>query len=132
MNDKEIPNHKPLSHEDAKSLFQFMMLEKDNVEVPDEDLKDFFLAQIVKSRIDGMKLPVKYTNLGLVAINCFAHNPGQAVALLIDFLTRYENETITVDKLCKLYPFGFYTDEAFTDYVDNRLKTKSVKWAEIY
>lgn len=127
-----MENYEQLSVDDAKSLLQFMTLENSGVEVPDEDINEFLLAQILKKRIDVMKLPVKYTNLGLIAANCFAHNPGQAVALLVDFLTKFEGETITVNKLCELYPFGFYTEEAFTDYVDNRLKTRSVKWAEIY
>jgi hypothetical protein len=132
MQDKDIPKYAPLSRQDAETLLQLGMLERQGYVVPDEDLENFLLAQIVKRRIDVMNLPVKYTNLGLAAIGCFAHNPGQAVALLVDFLTKYENGTITVENLCELYPFGFYNEDSFTDYVDNKLKTRSVKWAEIY
>ena len=58
--------------------------------------------------------------------------PGKGVALLIDCLTKHKGETITLKELTELYPWGFYKEEVCEDYIDNYLKPKKVKWAELY
>jgi len=101
--------------------------------LPEEIMADLpFVPQIIKRRVEVLNLPLVLTNTGLWGTICFAKNPGQAVVLLIDFLTRYEGEKLTANKLCELYPFGFYNEDALCDYIDNQIKPKKVKWSEIY
>lgn len=90
------------------------------------------LSEIVQKRIDAFELPIKFTPIALVAIHALVANPGQAICLLIDALNKFEGETIDMDKLAELYPFGFYTKDSFQKYVDEYLKPRKVKWAEIY
>lgn len=92
-----------------------------------------FACQVVQKRVKAFNLPIKFTDNALLSITAFVgNNPGRTVALLIDALTKYENKTVTVEMLCELYPWGIYTEESLGDYIDNYLKPKKVKWAEIY
>lgn len=103
------------------------------LEVESKLLSDLpFVSKIVLNRIEEMKLPITFTPVALSAIACFAWNPGTAVVLLIDALTRHENEVVDLDKLTELYPDGFYTEKTFVDYIDNYIKPRKVKWSEIY
>lgn len=91
-----------------------------------------FLTQIVLKRIEGLKLPITFTPIAALGINALVNNPGRAVCLLVDALNKHEGETVTMEKLSELYPFGFYTEDSFEKYVDEYLKPRKVKWAEIY
>lgn len=91
-----------------------------------------FLTEIVKKRIEGLKLPIKFTDYALLAVNAFAKNPGEAVIVLIDALEKYEGEEVTTAKLCQLYPAGFYTRDSVESYIDDVLKPKLTKWSKIY
>ena len=123
--------YQPLSDEDTKLLIKLTMIELSGQDLPDSgDLP--FTCQIIKKRIEAMKLPVIIKNTGLLGTLCFAKSPGQAVTLLIDFLTMFEGKELSVSNLCEVYPWGFYTEEALTDYIDNVLKPKKSKWSEIY
>lgn len=129
-----IPGNKcqPLDKESAETLCKLLFIENQGRGLPVPEGEMTFLSQIVKKRIEAMKLPVIIKNSGLIGLMCFAKNPGQAVALLIDFLTHFEGQELTANRLCELYPYGFYTEEALTDYIDNQLKPKKTKWSRVY
>jgi hypothetical protein len=86
----------------------------------------------VKKRIEVMDLPIKFTPLALLAINCFCDRPGAAVLLLVDALNYFKDKTVTVQTLRELYPVGFYTEAAMIDRVDNELKTKKDFYGYVY
>lgn len=123
---------RPLSEEQSKLFLACLMSELEGVSLNLPEAEWPFLSQIVRKRIEVMKLPIKFTGQALMAINALTGVPGGAVVVLIDALTRHEGETVTMDKLSELYPFGFYDEDAFADYVDNHLKPHRVKWAEVY
>lgn len=123
---------RPLSEEQAKLFLGCLISESRGVGMALSEAEWLFLSQIVRKRIEVMKLPIKFTDQALLAINALTDIPGGAVVIIVDALTRHEGETITVDKLAELYPFGFYDEGTFTDYVDNHLKPHRVKWAEVY
>jgi hypothetical protein len=122
-----VPKYKELSKDQAELFLQLCILGKD-FEIQEMP----FLSKIVQLRVEVNKLPIKLTNQGLMAVNCFAHNPGAAVILLIDFISNFENEELNCDNLAKLYPVGFYTEESMEDLIDNYLKTKQTKWSRLY
>lgn len=93
---------------------------------------NWFLCAIIEKRIEGLKLPIKFTDFALIAHLAFSDRPAKSVIVLIDALTRYEGKTVTAEMLCELYPDGFYTEMAMIDYIDNYLKARKVKWSEIY
>jgi hypothetical protein len=72
------------------------------------------------------------SNLFVTATLAFCDRPGSTVALLIDCLNKYEGQTVTCAMLADLYPSGFYDEPTLMKYVDDYLKTRKVKWAEIY
>jgi hypothetical protein len=96
------------------------------------ELGSNFLLQILKKRIVALDLPIEFTLPAAIAAISLASNPGKIVTLLIDCLTAYEGETITINKLTEMYPFGFYNEETFIDYIDNYLKPRKVAWSEVY
>ncbi len=101
-------------------------LKKDSgIEVP-------FLTKILLQRIEAFELPISFTPVAALGIGALVKNPGQTVALLVDALNKYEGESVDMEKLSELYPFGFYTQDSFEQYVDQYLKPRKVKWAEIY
>jgi len=132
IGERHVGDFQELSQEDAAFLLQALAIERTGQDLPPEDVEASLLASIVKKRIDVLQLPVKYTTLGLLSIGCFAKNPGKAIVVLIDFLEKFENETITAEKLCTLYPWGFYNERSFTDYVDNFIRAGKARWAKIY
>lgn len=100
--------------------------------IPDDKLN--FVMKVARLRIEGMKLPIEFTKTGFLAATALSEgNVGRMVTILIDCLTEYEGDRkITADKLAKLYPMGMYSNTAFEDYIDNYLKPRKVKWAEVY
>ena len=91
-----------------------------------------FLIQILNKRIEVFKLPIQFTSSAKMAILAYVDRPGSLVALLIDCLTAYEGKTVDVNMLVELYPDGFYDEETMIRYIDEYLKPRTVKWAEIY
>lgn len=125
-------------NEQSTQLFaQVLLSEMGGAETPDPDEipegERSFLMNVALKRINVAKLPIKFSLPGIVAAEALAAgNVGSMVTILIDCLSVYENETVTAEKLANLYPMGFYNEETFTDYIDNHLKPRKVKWAEIY
>jgi len=94
---------------------------------------EIFVIEVILKRIEVYNLPIKFTPEGLIAAYAITeNNPGRAIALLIDCLTQWEGQTVKAAMLADIYPFGFYNEETFTDYVDNYLKPSKIKWAELY
>jgi len=72
----------------------------------------FFLSVILK-RITVLKLPIGFSAGALL---CFALYPkvvGAAVVMLIDLLGEFEGSRVALYDIEQMYPFGFYTQEAF-------------------
>lgn len=89
-------------------------------------------SQIIHARVEGMKLPIRFTTAALVAASALGTNPGKAVVVLCDCLSAYEGDAVTFEKLTALYPWGFYKDEVFREIVDEWMKTGKHKWAHVY
>lgn len=129
-------NGTPLTTENSHLLVRLLMMERNNESLPTKVIKNFLdanvAAQILKKRIEVLGLPIKFSDAAYCAISCFCNVPGHVVVLLIDCLEEFENETVTVDKLCMLYPVGFYTDEDFRSIIENKEEFLKRKWAYIY
>lgn len=129
--------YKQLSEESTKLLVSLLFIElegnEEKLKQIEEDSESLsFLSKIVKVRIEGLNLPIKFTTLALIAVNCFCDRAGAAVLLLIDALNKFDGQTVTVQKLCELYPVGFYNEKTFLDIIDKQIKTKKLKWSDIY
>lgn len=121
-----------LTKEECEMLLVCVSLEQKGTQLS-PNLEYPFLSQVVKRRIEVMNLPIKFNDAALIAVNAFCSNPGRAVVLLIDCLNKLEGKTVTVDLLCKeVYPFGVYTDEEFEKIVDEKIRTRKMKWSEVY
>lgn len=129
----------PMSEGASQEYVMAVMLESGEHSVPMEQLRDekIFVIEILLKRIEVHNLPIKFTPEGLIAAYAMTeNNPGRAVVLLIDCLTKHEGETVNAGMLAELYPYGFYSEETMCDYIDNYLKNPEVKpkvkWAELY
>jgi len=107
--------------------------------IPMDELRKerIHVIEIMVKRIEVFKLPIEFTPEGLIASYAMTeNNPGRAVTLLIDCLTKHEGKTVNASMLADMYPHGFYSEETLMDYVDNYLRNieirNQIKWAEIY
>lgn len=128
---KHSPRYEPLSDDASKLLITLLINEQAGNE-PKADAELPFLSAIVAKRISGMKLPITFSPIALLAVNAFVDRPGSAVVLLMDALTKFEGQTVTASSLCDLYPSGFYDEESLTTLIDDVVKPRKCKWAEIY
>jgi hypothetical protein len=114
-------------------FFMCCMMDEKDAQISEMPEKDWpFLSKIIMKRIEALKLPIKFSAGGLMAVNTLCDRPGSAVLLLIECLNYFENQTIDTDKLSALYPEGFYSEEALTKIIDEELKTRKMKWSNIY
>jgi hypothetical protein len=124
----------------AKEYVMAVMLESQGEKaLTMEQLREenVFAVEVIMKRIEAYGLPISFTPEGLIGAYALSENiPGRVVVLLIDCLTKFEGQTVTASMLADLYPFGFYSEETFTRYVDKYLKDKDmrprVRWACIY
>jgi hypothetical protein len=128
------PRFKPLTDEGMKILAKTMFAEAEGapVNLKETDPDYPVLLKILDKRIEVLKLPISFNLYAKIGMLALLDGPGALVTLLIDALNKFEGKEVTVQMLCDLYPFGFYDDKSFEDYVDNYLKTRKVKWSEIY
>jgi hypothetical protein len=131
------PTFEQLTKTRAELFIKATLLEMtfNDAGTPEKDLPELgkiLGIQILDKRIDVMKLPIKFTAPAKMAVLAYVDSPGKIIALLIDCLTAYEGQTVDVAKLVSLYPDGFYTQECFEKYVEELIKPKKIKWAEIY
>jgi hypothetical protein len=130
-----MPKFKQLDKDSADLLRRCVLLEQacDRGDVfdliDDEPLPE--LCQIVIKRVEVRKLPIKFTSIALISMCAFVDRPGHAMLFLIDCLKKYENQTVTVAKICELYPIGFY-DELSAREECEKLKRHEGEWSEIY
>jgi len=163
---------KPMSKEQTAMMMGLMMI-KDPEKVklfdtvitsteqfislqPEEVGDTLFLPQILQTRIDTMKLPIRFTNRALIGTLCLTDRPGAIVILLIDCLEHFvggNGETpeevakeflepdkfhiVTMDDLVSLYPMGFYNfdNPKFIEFIDTRVKNRNnnrISWAWVY
>ena len=130
----------PMSEGAAQEYTMAVMLESSGDKaIPLKELRkeNITVIEIILKRIQVLNLPIEFTPEGLIAAYAMTENvAGRGVALLIDCLTKHEGEVINASMLADMYPYGFYNDVTFTDYVDNYLKNEEVrddiKWAGIY
>jgi len=130
----------PMSEGAAQEYTIAVMLESAcEKSIPRDELRkeQIPVIEIILKRIEVLNLPITFTPEGLMAAYAMTEgNPGRAVTILIDCLTEHEGKTVNASMLADMYPYGFYSEETFTDYVDNYLKNPEVrnqiKWAEIY
>lgn len=129
----------PMSEEAAKNyiyatLNEFQSKDKGTVYL-DSILEEesIFPFKVLQTRIDKGKLPIRFTLMGaLAAVSLADGNIGKVVTILIDCLTVYKDQDITASKISELYPWGFYNEETFEDYVDNYLKERKCEWSYLY
>lgn len=95
-------------------------------------LDEEFLIKILNKRIEVMKLPISFGPAGKLAALAHVDRAGAMVVLLIDCLNAFEGKEVTPGMLIDLYGGSFYTEASFIDYIDNFMKPKKVKWAEVY
>lgn len=132
-NSKELKNTEKMSDESAEMFLYAVLVDLKQEESPQITEEEYPLScKIIKKRIEVLKLPIQFTTGGYFAIAALADNPGKAVVTLCDCLNEYENKTVTAQMISELYPWGFYKYEVFCDIVDNWMKTKKHKWANIY
>ncbi len=126
-----VKKYVSLSPDETRALLVLSVMELRNSPIP-EPLYNNFFSQVIQKRIDVLKLPISFTNYAFATIPCFCNVVGEAVVLLIDCLNQYENKIVDIEKLCLLYPEGFYDHETFMQYVDDFIKKEKVNWSQIY
>ena len=129
------PKFQPMSESSANLFVTATAAEMSPAPVPQDvtdAVEEHFLVQVLDRRIEAFKLPIKFTVPAKLAVLAYVDRPGGVVTLLIDCLNAYEGKTVDVGMLTDLYPEGFYDEKTLMRYVDDYLKPKKVKWAEIY
>jgi len=124
------PRFEPMTRDQTGNLMAILMNEAEP-QIPDSEMP--FAIQILDKRVSVMNLPIKFTLKGKLAMWVLTDgNPGRMMTALIDCLTNHEGQEITAEIICELYPVGFYSENSLMDYVDNYIKTRQVKWSQIY
>ena len=114
----------------AADLIENQIEEKRETVTPDSP---FMSTKIINKKIEVFELPIYFSPAALLLVCILTKEvPGKAVVVLIDSLTKYADQVVTAQKLLDLYPNGFYTQASFEDYVENIIKPRKIKWAEIY
>jgi hypothetical protein len=134
------PTYKTLTADQAMLLAESIAIElhEETDPHPDvlarlgADLDMIPLVKILQKRIDALKLPIKFTVPGKMAVLALTDVPGQVMALLVDCLNAYEDKEVGAGHLANLYPWGFYSAVSFNQYVETLIKTRKVKWSELY
>lgn len=124
------PTYAPMTDEQSKTFISAVLIEVQKKDIP--EVNDIFGVQILNKRLEVMKLPIHFTDPAKLASMAMADTPGAIVTILIDCLNAFEGKTVTTEDIANLYPVGFYTPESLEKYIDGYLKTRKVKWAELY
>ena len=127
MNGLEKGKSVPLTGEQMEMMLQATMMDLSEGEKPvtkEDLLKSFseseipFPMGVVLKRIEGMKLPISFSLGGLLMTAVLPDRVGGVVIMLIDLLSEYEGQVVTVRKIAERYPFGFYSEEALIERID--------------
>ena len=112
-------------------LYAVLLEEKPDIKISENAYP--FGSQVVKKRVEALKLPISFTPGGYLALGILSNsNPGRAVIALFDCLSEYEGKTVSSKDVADLYPWGFYNEDSCTDIIDNWMKPRKHKWAHIY
>lgn len=130
------PSYQPMDQKKSELFVMASMAEAlpgstDRVGL-EKDLDQQFFIKVLNARIEGMKLPIKFTPEGKLAILALSEVVGAAVVILIDCLNAFEGKEVTAGMLADLYPVGFYDEKTFHRYVEDYLKPRKCKWADVY
>lgn len=126
------PKSTPMDQKRSELFVMAVMAEMQQQALKKEVLENLFEVQILNKRIEVYKLPIQFNDYAKMSLTAFCNTPGALIALLIDCLNKYEGQTVTCSMLADLYPMGFYDEPSLTKYIDEYLKTRKVKWSEIY
>jgi len=126
-----VPQYCQMTEEQTEMLMKVLFTKEKDINIPDDNIP--FVLQILDKRIKAAKLPIKFSVKGkFAAMVLSSGNPGRIVTILIDCLTEYEGQTVTDEMICNIYPWGFYNNNSFFEYVEKYLKPRRVKWSQIY
>lgn len=129
----------PLNKDDSILLVQLTISESQNSGLAQkvlDSIKDEFLYNVYKKRVEVMKLPLKMTPETLLFLLSVSDRPGHVTCFIIDCLELQRDlkkETLTLtDIVDNLYPWGFYTEEGFIDRIDNEIKQGKSEFSFVY
>ena len=133
----------PLSTEETEMLASLIMADKYDRErtLESKEVETFlrtdFPTQVIKKRIEAMKLPISFSNSAYLATPIFAKVTGAVVILLIDCLMVYgesrKDNPITIEDICtRIYPWGKYSPEALEKRIDDIKANPKKDWNYIY
>lgn len=129
-------NTKPLTKASSEVFFKAVILENmgKRIDLKRVDEKDMTSTmKLILKRIEHFKLPINFTVEGMIAVEAIAGGvPGKIVVVMIDCLDRYKDKLVTAKMVGDLYPWGFYNDHIFAEYLDSYIKENKVEWAHIY
>jgi hypothetical protein len=127
-----VPNPKYVPMSEIRSKLYLIGCLTDHEKKPSPNIDEQFLIQILNKRIEVLKLPISFSDGAKNCILALTDRPGSVMALLVDCLNNFEGQTVTSKELADLYPMGFYDEETMLRYIDEYLKPRKIKWAEIY
>ena len=135
----------PLSKDQSILLLQLMMIEAQKPElIPSllAGIKDEFLFKVYQKRREVLKLPLKITNTALFALICLCDRVGHVPLFMIDCMEFQRSrspddiekapEITLADVMSQMYPWGFYTEIAMIDRIDNEIKQGKGEFDFIY
>jgi hypothetical protein len=101
-----------------------------------DEIKGEFLYNVYKKRVEVMKLPLKMTPEALLFLLSISDRAGHVTCFIIDCLELQRDlkkETLTLsDIVINLYPWGFYTEEAFIERIDEEIKQGKSEFSFVY
>jgi hypothetical protein len=128
------PEYHEMSPSSAELFVAAVLIEQTKSEdrIAEEDVSQPQLIRILEKRLSVFKLPIVFTPSAKMAALALAPIAGAMVVLLIDCLNAFEGKTVTATMLAELYPIGFYDDATLHRYVEDFMKPRRVKWADVY
>lgn len=77
-----------------------------------------FPLEVVKRRIEVMKLPITFTTSALIAFTLLPDRVGGVVTMLIDLLMNFENKLVSMEEIALTYPSGFYSEPGLIERIE--------------
>lgn len=126
MNELKSEKSVPLSPEQSRMMIQATVMDMSDGEkaMSQSDVARMFPEGVpfpigvVTKRIDAMKLPISFTLGALLMTSIMPDRAAGVVIMLIDLLSEYEGQVVTVKKVAQKYPFGFYSEDALIERID--------------
>lgn len=109
-----------LSYLDPKGFLSFFLSND-----PDENNIPFYLKVIMR-RIEVCNLNLTLTKEAYASFCLFPDRIGAAVIMLIDILEEFGETTVSFNDICmRLYPYGFYNEEALEKRIEEMKEDKT-------